>query len=63
MSHQLESRHFLQPGDRVQHLDGRTGNVTDAFALYAVVEWDAGGQQEVDQLDPSVWVTERAAKE
>jgi hypothetical protein len=63
MSHQLESRHFLQPGDRVQRLDGRTGSVADAFALYAVVEWDEEGRQEVDQLDPTVWVTERAAKE
>jgi hypothetical protein len=63
MSSQLESRHFLQPGDGVQHLDGRLGRVLDAFALYAVVEWDGGAEQEVDQLDPMVWVTERAAKE
>ena len=63
MSTQLESRHFLKAGDAVQHVGGRTGTVGEAFALYAVVRWEDGREEEVDQLDPRVFVTERAAKE
>jgi len=63
VSTQLESRHFLKTGDAVQHVGGRTGTVLEAYALYAVVRWDDGRQEEVDQLDPRVFVTERAAKE
>ncbi|MFL5382185.1 MAG: hypothetical protein ACJ8GN_06690 [Longimicrobiaceae bacterium] len=63
MSTQLESRHFLKAGDAVQHVGGRTGTVVEAFALYAVVRWEDGRQEEVDQLDPRVFVTERAARE
>lgn len=63
MSTQLESRHFLKPGDAVQHVGGRMGTVLESFALYAVVRWDDGRQEEVDQLDPAVFVTERAARE
>jgi hypothetical protein len=63
VSTQLESRHFLKTGDAVQHVDGRTGTVAEAFALYAVVRWEDGRQEEVDQLDPRVFVTERAARE
>jgi hypothetical protein len=63
VSTQLESRHFLKAGDAVQHVGGRTGTVVEAFALYAVVRWEDGRQEEVDQLDPGVFVTERAAKE
>ena len=63
MSTQLESRHFLKPGDAVQHLRGHTGTVVEAFALYAVVRWEDGREEEVEQLDPRVFVTERAARE
>lgn len=63
MSTQLESRHFLKSGDAVQHVGGRTGSVVESFALYAVVRWEDGRQEEVDQLDPTVFVTERAARE
>lgn len=63
MSTQLESRHFLKSGDAVQHVGGRAGTVLDSFALYAVVRWEDGRQEEVDQLDPAVFVTERAARE
>lgn len=62
MSTQLESRHFLKAGDAVQHLRGHAGTVVEAFALYAVVRWEDGRQEEVDQLDPSVFVTERAVE-
>jgi hypothetical protein len=61
VSHQLESVHFLRPGDEVRHQDGRTGRVQEALTLYAVVRWDDGGEDEVDQLDPRVSVTERAS--
>jgi hypothetical protein len=63
VSTQLESRHFLKTGDTVQHVAGRTGTVLEAFALYAVVRWEEGRDEEVDQLDPRVFVTERAARE
>lgn len=61
MSHQLESVHYLRPGDEVRHQDGRTGHVQEALTLYAIVEWEGGGREEVDQLDPRVSVTERAS--
>jgi hypothetical protein len=63
VSTQTESRHFLKPGDTVQHVGGGAGHVVEAFALYAVVRWDDGRQEEVDQLDPRVAVTERASRE
>jgi len=59
----MESRHYLRAGDVVQHLAGKTGTVVESFALYALVRWEDGAQQEVDQLDPAVSVTERAARE
>jgi len=63
VSTQLESRHFLKQGDTVQHVGGRAGTVLEAYALYAVVRWEDGGREEVDQLDPAVSVLERAGKE
>ena len=63
MSIQSESRHFLKDGDLVEHVAGRAGTVLEAFALYAVVRWDDGGHEEIDQLDPTVSVTERASRE
>lgn len=63
MSTQLESRHFLKSGDAVQHVGGRVGSVVESFALYAVVRWEDGRQEEVDQLDPTVFVTDRASRE
>ena len=59
----MESRHFLKSGDQVEHIAGRSGVVLEGFALFAVVRWDDGREEEVDQLDPRVAVTERAAKE
>jgi hypothetical protein len=58
---QLESVHFLCPGDRVAHVDGREGEVTEAFALWALVRWDGAAEEEVEQLDPDIAVTVRAA--
>lgn len=62
MSTQLESRHFYNTGDTVQHLTGREGTVVEGFALWAVIRWDDGRQEEVDQLDPAISVIERASR-
>lgn len=63
MSGQLESRHFFREHDRVQHRDGRHGIVTDGHTLFAVVDWEDGERQELDQFDPAVTVLERAVGE
>ena len=63
MSIQSESRHFLKAGDLVEHVAGRAGTVLESYALYAVVRWDDGAQEEIDQLDPTVSVSERASRE
>ena len=60
---QLESAHFLRTGDEVRHSDGRTGRVVEAMTLWATVRWDDGGDQEVEQLDPRMLVTERASRD
>ncbi len=60
---QLESAHYLRLGDLVRHEAGRTGTVVESMALYARVRWDDEGEEEVDQLDPLVTVTERAGRE
>jgi hypothetical protein len=63
VSAQSESRHFLQAGDSVERVTGDTGTVLESFALYALVRWEDGREEEVDQLDPAVSVTRRAAGE
>lgn len=63
MSVQLESRHFFMARDTVQHLSGRVGTVVESLALYAVIRWEDGREEEVDQLDPSITVVERAGRE
>lgn len=60
---QLESAHFMRTGDVVRHSAGREGSVMDARALYAVVRWDDGTQEEIDQLDPVILVIERASRD
>jgi hypothetical protein len=60
LSGQLESPHFLRLGDIVTRGDGAVGTVVDAFSLYAIVAWNAGEHQEVDQFDPRVLVIQRA---
>ena len=60
---QLESAHYLRTGDLVRHDGGYTGSVLEALALYARVRWDDDGrEEEVDQLDPKITVTERATR-
>lgn len=62
MSSGLESRHFYLTGDLVQRDDGLTGQVLEGMALWAVIRWDDGREEELDQLDHRVWVTERAER-
>lgn len=52
----LPSRHFFQLGDTVQHRDGALGTVEESMALYAVIRWDDGQREEVEQLDPLITV-------
>lgn len=60
---QLESAHFLRTGDEVRHTDGRTGRVLQSMTLFAIVRWDEGAEEEVEQLDPRVMVSERASRD
>lgn len=61
---QLESAHYMRRGDLVRHAGGRTGTVVDAAALWATVRWDDDvADEEVEQLDPMIVVTERATRE
>jgi hypothetical protein len=61
---QLESAHYLRTGDLVRHEGGYTGSVVEALALYARVRWDEDErEEEVDQLDPRITVTERATRD
>jgi hypothetical protein len=60
---QLESAHYMRLGDLVRHDNGRVGTVMESMALYARVRWDEEGEEEVDQLDPRITVTERATRE
>lgn len=60
MSGQLESRHFFRARDTVQARDGLTGEVMEGWALYALIRWMDGREQEVDQFDPAVEVLQRA---
>lgn len=59
MSTQLESRHYFLPNDLVQHLSGGVGRVLEALALYATIRWEDGTEEEVEQLDPAIYVVER----
>ncbi|HEV2150280.1 MAG TPA: hypothetical protein VGR37_22970 [Longimicrobiaceae bacterium] len=63
MSVQLESRHFFMKRDTVRTLSGVVGEVVEAMALYAVVRWEDGREEEVDQLDPRITVVERASRD
>lgn len=56
---------ILPPSDHEFHLrdrvmrSGFAGWVTEACALYAVVRWEDGREEEVEQFDGSVWVDQR----
>lgn len=61
---QLESAHYMRRGDLVRHAGGRTGEVVEAFALWATVRWDDDfREEEVEQLDPMILVTDRASRD
>jgi hypothetical protein len=63
VSSSLESRHFYMVDDLVQRVDGVNGRVLESMALWAVISWEDGRQEELDQLDPAVWVVERGSPE
>lgn len=56
-----DSPHYLRAGDAVQRTSsGAHGEVTHAGPLHALVFWNGASRpEEVDQLDPDLWVTER----
>lgn len=60
MSVQLESRHFYQAGDIVRHRDGASGTIVEGHTLFALVRWEDGRREEVDQFDPRVLVVRRS---
>lgn len=60
MSVQLESRHFFRARDTVQDRSGHLGTVVEGFALYAIIDWNDGRREEVDQFDSLVVVVERS---
>ncbi len=62
MSVQLESRHYFMTRDVVESIAGVLGEVVEAMALYAVIRWEDGREEEVDQLDPRIAVVERAGR-
>lgn len=47
----------------MEHRDGSLGVVAFSQALYAVIDWDDGRREEIDQFDPAVAVLERAGGE
>ena len=57
---QIESHHYFITGDTLQRADGQLGVVTEASALYALVRWDDGRREELDQFDPQITVVRRA---
>jgi hypothetical protein len=59
MSGQAESRHFFRIHDIVEDPDGAEGVVVASSALYAVVRWSNGMEDEIDQFEPSVLVVMR----
>jgi hypothetical protein len=61
VSSNLESRHFYLTDDRVRRLDGIEGQVLESMALWAVIRWEDGRVEEIDQLDPGVYVVDRAS--
>jgi len=62
LSEQLESIHYFRDGDFVRALDGRAGLVRVAVTLFAIIGWDAGYEEEVDQFDPGITVIRRAGE-
>ncbi len=63
MSSQADSRHFLLTEDTVRDLAGVIGRVVQSTALWAVVRWENGREEETEQLDPRISVIERATRE
>jgi hypothetical protein len=60
VSGQLESAHFFRSGDTVRTFDGRLGSIAEAWSLFAIVRWDDGTVEEIEQFDPRIVVQQRA---
>lgn len=59
MSYQSDgSPHSFQAGLIVADAGGRRGVVQEASALYAVVVWEDGVRQEIEQGEPTVWAVD-----
>lgn len=56
---QLESHHFFREDDHVEHVDGRQGRVVESYSLFAVIEWEWGPREEVEQFTAEITVVER----
>lgn len=48
--------HIFQPGDYVIHNKGHVGSVIWRSALTAIIHWQDGSHQLVEQFDPCIWV-------
>lgn len=44
----------------VRHRDGAFGTIMEGQALYAVVAWSDGREEEIEQFDPLIEVVQRA---
>ena len=55
------SIHEFQLRDRVVR-DGMPGVVLDALALYACIRWEDGTTEEIEQLDPDIFVESRGGE-
>lgn len=63
MTAQIESNHFYRSGDTIRRHDGRVGVVTEGHSLFAIVTWNDGAREEVDQFDPSIIVELRSGSD
>lgn len=54
-----EGVHLFDRGDLVTDMGGVRGAVTEASALYAVIHWEDGREEEIDQGEPRIWVERR----
>jgi hypothetical protein len=56
--------HLFETGRSVLRLStSEEGEVESASALYAVILWESGERQEIEQGDPEVWVVRFPARE
>lgn len=54
-----EDVHLFDRGDLITDMDGARGVVAEVSALYAVIHWEDGREEEIDQGEPRIWVEGR----